>query len=90
MNAFERRQEERKVRQQQRNLHRRMDSCVKQHGIILRFEKAHQEVFGAVPQVTFNNGRYYVGKSSYQEQALLHKIREMEASLHERELVNEV
>lgn len=90
MNAFERRQVVRKQKQGELNLHRRMDRLVKHHGIILRFEKAYQELFKILPKVEYNNGRYYVGRTSYQEQAMLHKIREMEASLHERELVNEI
>lgn len=90
MNAFERRQEVRKQKQGELNLHRRMDRLVKHHEIILRFEKAYQELFKILPKVDYNNGRYYIGKVSYQEQAMLHKIREMEASLHERELVNEI
>lgn len=90
MNAYERRLQERKQKQGVLNLRRRMDTLVKHHAIILRFEKAYQDLFNVIPKVEYNNGRYYIGKASYQEQAMLHKIREMEASLHERELVNEI
>lgn len=86
MNAYERREQERKIKQRQRNLNRRADTCIKQHRIILRFENIYYQRFGKWPNVVFKVGRYYVGGRSYQEQQILHKIMEMEASLHEEEL----
>ena len=66
-----------------------MDNCVKQHHILLEYETVYHKVFGRYPVITFNNGRYYTSGRSYQESQMKHKIQEMEASLHEKELINE-
>lgn len=66
-----------------------MDTLVKSHHILLEYETVYNKVFGQFPTIAYNNGRYYTGGRSYQETQIVHKIREMEASLHEKELVNE-